>query len=116
MLNVFAAVAAEVTHFLSVDINDVACTPACGAFPDEIGMRRLSCLYSLIDALDFFRGKFERHTVVPQRRARHERLPARCVIAKFVSQKIHVIRLDSLFTQRRQDFAESNFFRKGVGD
>ncbi len=53
MLNVFAAVAAEVTHFLSVDINDVARTPACGAFPDEIGMRRLSCLYSLIDASIF---------------------------------------------------------------
>jgi hypothetical protein len=55
MLNVFAAIAAEVANFLSVQINDVASASSRGAFLHEIGIPRLSCLYFLIDPFELFR-------------------------------------------------------------
>jgi hypothetical protein len=85
MLNVFAAVAAEVTHLLPVQIDDVVSAPGGGTFFHEVRIRRLSCLHFLIDAFEPFRGKLSCDPIVHQRGARHERVSIRRIITKFVA-------------------------------
>src|SRR5580704_4492073 len=115
-LDVFAAVAAEVTHLLPVQIDDVVSAPGCRSFLDEVGIRRLSHLNLLIYPLESFCGKFSRDLAVLQCAARYQRLPAPGVVAKFVAQEVHVIGLDSPFGQACENLGEGDLSRQGLAD